>query len=470
MDAIWEATLNGYVKLLYDNDPQGSLLKSIQDFEKKFCQVAQEHSGNPDIASVLSQTGLQDEYNRLYMASINRNNDYSSTSSTDEIQIFDYQKEQRLPTVHEFLNNYRLVYEQIRPNARTATNEAYEKLFDVENRTEDLFEAQMIIEREKLILNTVIADYKELAEDFLKASDPNFEITSSVVKLSALTYATATSLDEITYMGEIARGKADEIAVQNQIKMDIMMQLMTLIYTWEHAKRKVREGGPLIGAFAQSMVTTRERIRSYYHFLNQDMGLNFEKIEQSPFYRILLLDPKGLDELWRIKKVMHPDNIKATKYVLFEEILTEQSLEDILLSPQPLPYYEPLDSIHDVPGLDDEYLAIADGLNKDIPFFRRNKSNEDYRKSRQTLNDDFSTDQLLKNMRNLNREFLKGYNKGNLQLSPKNLKLRFNFITNTIKNPGLNVNKESIKEAIDDFTSSTKKEFGRGLLRAFLRK
>ena len=29
MDAIWEATLNGYVKLLYDNDPQGSLLKRI---------------------------------------------------------------------------------------------------------------------------------------------------------------------------------------------------------------------------------------------------------------------------------------------------------------------------------------------------------------------------------------------------------------------------------------------------------
>ena len=26
MDMIWQATLDGYVKLLYDNDPQGPLL------------------------------------------------------------------------------------------------------------------------------------------------------------------------------------------------------------------------------------------------------------------------------------------------------------------------------------------------------------------------------------------------------------------------------------------------------------
>ena len=47
------------------------------------------------------------------------------------------------------------------------------------------------------------------------------------------------------------------------------------------------------------------------------MGIDFDKMESTPFYRIMLLNPKGLDELWRIKKVMHPDNIKASRYVLF---------------------------------------------------------------------------------------------------------------------------------------------------------
>ena len=53
MDMIWQATLDGYVKLLYENDPQGPLLESIQDLEKQFIKVAQENQGNPDVADVL---------------------------------------------------------------------------------------------------------------------------------------------------------------------------------------------------------------------------------------------------------------------------------------------------------------------------------------------------------------------------------------------------------------------------------
>ena len=41
-------------------------------------------------------------------------------------------------------------------------------------------------------------------------------------------------------------------------------------------------------------------------------------------------------------------------------------MEDILLTAQKIPYYESLDALHDVPGFDDEYLAIANELNKDI--------------------------------------------------------------------------------------------------------
>ena len=40
-------------------------------------------------------------------------------------------------------------------------------------------------------------------------------------------------------MGQIARGKAEDLAVQNQIEMDMMVQFMSLIFTWEQAKRKV---------------------------------------------------------------------------------------------------------------------------------------------------------------------------------------------------------------------------------------
>ena len=475
MDMIWQSTLDGYVKLLYDNDPQGSLLESIRDFEKRFCQVAEENGGNPDVAGILSRTGLQDEYNRLYMASINRNNDYRALPVEDQPQVFDYQKEQRLPTVHEFLNNYRLVYEEIRPNARKATKRAYEKLFEVEKRTDDLFEAQMIIEKEKLVLNTVIADYKELAEDFLKAADPNYEITSSVVKLSAGAYMSANSLDEITYMGEIARGKADDLAVQNQVKAEIMAQFMTLIYAWEHAKRKVREGDPFIGEYAQAMVVTREKMRSFYQFMSRDMGIDFDKIENTPFYRIMLLDPKGLDELWRIKKVMHPDNIKAAKYVLFEEILTERSMEDILLSPQQQPYYEPVDTIHDAPDLDDEYLAIAAELNKDIPYFRRNRTDAGFREQQKALKDEFSSEKLLKNMKLLNQKFsggAEGMASGIVGGAASRMGAASDLgaVAAAVKNMSPDMKKDFGKSAAKDTATAAVKEIGRGLLRNLFRK
>ena len=479
MDMIWQATLDGYVKLLYDNDPQGHLLDSIHDFEKRYCQIAEEHIGNPDVAGVLSRTGLQDEYNRLYMASINRNNDYNTVPAEDQPQMFDYRKEQRLPTVHEFLNNYRLVYEEIRPNAREATNKAYEKLFEVEKRTDDLIEAQMIIEREKLILNTVIADYKELAEDFLKAADPNYEITSSVVKLSAETYVSASSLDEITYMGEIARGKADDIAVQNLVKIELMVQFMTLIYAWEHTKRKVREGGAHIGEFAQAMVVTREKTRSCYRFMSRDMGIDFDKIERTPFYRIMLLNPKGLDELWRIKKIMHPDNIKAAKYVLFEEILTDRSMEDILLSPQEVPYYEPVDTIHDDPALDDEYMAIAAELNKDIPYFRRNMTEAELQEYRKAVKEGVSSEKLLQNMKQMNQKFYEGTGGVSAGIGGgvsggggflRGAASGFGTAAGAVKNMSHDMKKDFGKSAAKDAAATAAKEVGRSLLRGLFRK
>jgi hypothetical protein len=185
-------------------------------------------------------------------------------------------------------------------------------------------------------------------------------------------YATATSLEEIVYMGEVAKATCDDIAVQIKLKVEIMQTLMSLIFAWEHSKRKIREGGEGMEKFAQSMVLTRRQTRRYYKFLADDMGITWDVIAATPFYRISLLNPKGLDELWRIKKVMHPANLKATAYVLFEEIMSEKTMQEILLAPQPYPYYEMPDS-NVFPVIDAEYEILAEEINKDIRYFQRNR-------------------------------------------------------------------------------------------------
>ncbi|MGN0693354.1 MAG: hypothetical protein ACI4LK_00380 [Lentihominibacter sp.] len=314
---------------------------------------------NPGSMDVMGDSGLRDEYNRLYMAVINRNCDYVS--------------EQKLPTVHEFLDTYRVVYENVvKPNGRELTDRAYEELFNVENRTDDIMEAQLIIEREHLILNTVTADYKAVAEDFLEAADPNYEVTSAAVKVSVGAYAGATCTEEITYMGEVAKASCDDLAVQLKLKVEMMTTFMSLMFSWAHAKRLLREGTGDPASTVKAMAVTRKQTRQYYRFLSEDMGITFDDIENTPFYRISLLNPQGLDELWRIKKVMHPDNIRAIRYMLFEEILSDRSMEEILLTPQPYPYYEPVDfAAH--PEIDEEYMALAEELNSGIRYFMRNR-------------------------------------------------------------------------------------------------
>ena len=161
--------LEAYMKPLYDGSPEGPLLESVRSLEQKLTEYADE---NPSSMDMVGDSGLRDEYNQIYMAVINRNNDYSTAGGDDSPKAFDYSKEQRLPTVHEYLDNYRLVYEtSIKPNKRELTDKAYQELFNVENRTDDLMEAQIIIEKEHLIVNTVTAEYKYMAEDFLEAAD-----------------------------------------------------------------------------------------------------------------------------------------------------------------------------------------------------------------------------------------------------------------------------------------------------------
>lgn len=265
-------------KALYDGKPQGPLLESVKEFERKLTAYAEEH---PKSNMLLQDSGLQDEYGQLYMAVMNGNNEYSTKPEAEQPKAFDYSKEQRIPTVHEFLDSYRLVYEKaIKPNNRPLTAEAYEKLFEVESRTDDLIEAQIIIEKEGLILNTVTADYKYIAEDFMEAADPNYEVTSASVAATIGVYATAKSLEEITYMGELARATCDDLAVKIQLKVSIMVDFMALIFAWEHAKKKVREGRIDMVANAGAMVVTRKKMREYYRFLCEDMGITFEIMEK----------------------------------------------------------------------------------------------------------------------------------------------------------------------------------------------
>ena len=357
--------IDAYMKPLYDMNPSGQLLADIQAFEKELYAFA---ADNPGAIDLVGESGKRDVYNGFYMAAMNPSQQVQVAS--EEASSSQPPEGWKLPTVGEFLAQYRHVHEtSVKPYNRPLTDAAYQRLFDVENRTDDLLEAQIIIEKEGLLIDTVTADYKNFVMDFMEAVDPNYEVTSATTKATLGVYAEAKSIDEITYMGEVASATCDDIAVQTKLKVEMMTIMTSLIFAWENSKRKIRECDPKMDKYAQAMVVTRKQLKKYYKFLSEDMGLSFDTLESTPFYMISLLKPEGLDALWRIKKVMHPDNIKAMRYALFEEVLSDKTMEEILITPQPYPYYEPIDTSR-YPEITDAFMAKAAELNKDIKYFR----------------------------------------------------------------------------------------------------
>lgn len=175
-----------------------------------------------------------------------------------------------------------------------------------------------------------------------------------------------------------------------------------------------------------------------------------------------MLNPQGLDELWRIKKVMHPDNIRAIKYVLFEEILSDRSMEDILLTPQAEPYYEMIDTRR-YPEMDREFNALAEELNKDIRYFQRNRRPEG----------EMSQESLINKTRKLSLTLAESGEKSPAQAGmpgASGARGAAGNVISSIKGMDPSVKKEMGKSVAKGVAADAVKDIGKGLLRGLFRK
>lgn len=113
--------------------------------------------------------------------------------------------------------------------------------------------------------------------------------------------------DVMERMGGI-QSQYDDSVVRKQIMAELSAILEALAFGWKDAKSKIREGHIYMDKYAQAMVVTRKLGQRFYEFIYYDMGMTIEKIEP----------------------IIHND-MDSIKYVLFEEILSSRSIENILL-------------------------------------------------------------------------------------------------------------------------------------------
>lgn len=112
-------------------------------------------------------------------------------------------------------------------------------------------------------------------------------------------------MDRIDHIQE----QYDDDAVQKQIKAELSAILEALVFGWNDAKQNIWNGHIYMDKYAQAMVVARKLTRRFYDFIYGDMGLTIEKIEP----------------------IINND-MDSIIYVLFEEILSSRTIEEILLT------------------------------------------------------------------------------------------------------------------------------------------
>lgn len=117
------------------------------------------------------------------------------------------------------------------------------------------------------------------------------------------------SADAVMDRMEDIQAQYDDSAVQKQIMAEISANLDALVGGWINSRQKIREGHIYMDKYAQAMVVTRKLARRFYDFIYDDMDLTIEKIDSFTF-----------------------EDKESMKYILFEEILSSRSIEEILLT------------------------------------------------------------------------------------------------------------------------------------------
>jgi hypothetical protein len=331
---ITRGIVQGYLDA-FDTYPitSPSLQRQAEDFRRRMIAFA---NANPDVTSFyakFAESGLQEEYSGLItkvaMASMgtadadgNVKTDYSDTPAPPPI------------SVRDFVEQYRVPYNEVKKAGYRKRGEAaYEKIFAVADRTGDMLEAQIMIEKERLLWEIVSEDSLDVFEPILQAMDPLQPATTIVLDKQIEVYKKAQSSEELDYALE--RLEYEKIAlVQHAVsKMTLSIRLASLLMDYCANKLNAQRSG---GQGEQgkkalhAMVALRSAARRALHLLKEELGLTFDDLLADEGLKIWMLNPQNVDELGRIKESLNPQNYDVFKGVVHNEILSDVPIVELL--------------------------------------------------------------------------------------------------------------------------------------------
>ena len=184
---------------VFDSYPNisDSLKAEIDAWKKKFEDYCNKQTDFATFATTYFGSDIQVEGANLItraateaMGGANQKNDINS--------------EAEVISVKDFLKQYEEGYNQIvKAGYRMRGKAAYEELFNVANRTDNMVEAQTIMEKERLLWKIVSEDALDIYETTLEAMDPLYEAVTFPVSSFAEAYKKVDCEEELVYELEI---------------------------------------------------------------------------------------------------------------------------------------------------------------------------------------------------------------------------------------------------------------------------
>jgi hypothetical protein len=237
-------------------------------------------------------------------------------------------------SVRDYLAQYRVPYEEVKKAGYRKNGEkAYENLFAVADRTDNMLDAQIIIEEERLMWHIVKDDMLDVLRAGLEKVDPLQPAMNVALDKQIEVTEVADSAEELDYLLEKLEYDKIRLIAHAVTKMTLAAHIAVLLYTYCSSKMntQVAGGQGKVGEGAlRVMIAARDALRRTLHAMQRDFGMSFDDLLADESLKIWLLSPKNLDESGRTKTALNPKNYEAFREVVDEEILSDRSTIELL--------------------------------------------------------------------------------------------------------------------------------------------
>lgn len=328
MNELIAPVINGFIEA-FDNYEitNESLQTEVDSFKNKLIEFGESQNDIANFYPAYQESGLQEEYSALITKVAMAEN--SNVTLGNDNQASEFQ----LPSVKEFLEQYRPSYDEVCKRGGIKGRAAYEEVFDVANRTDDLLEAQIILEKERLLWKIVREDAIEIFENKLKEMDPLYLATTAKIIGQIKAYQASNCDEELNYNIEIQEVKDISIISDYIVKMNLAANLSFMLISYAKAKEIIYSWpkDDKLKAAICSMRKNRRKIKNLLIYMNDSMKYSFEDLMNDECIKIWMLNPQNEDEFGKYKTCLSNENFNLFKDIVKNEILADISIRDALL-------------------------------------------------------------------------------------------------------------------------------------------